>query len=52
MNDGERGSGIIGSIRSLVKKGDRSRAQIDLNELINDAMRLAENQFRRHGVSI
>ena len=52
VNDGERGSGIIGSIRSLVKKGDRSRAQVDLNELINDAMRLAEAQFRRHGVSI
>ena len=35
-----------------MKKGDRSRAQIDLNELINDAMRLAKNQFQRHGVSI
>ena len=52
VNDGERGGDIIGSIRSLVKKGDRSRAQVDLNELINDAMRLAEAQFRRHGVSI
>ena len=52
VNDGERGSGIIGSIRALVKKGDRSRGQVDLNELINDAMRLAEDQFRRHGVSI
>ena len=36
----------------MVKKGDRSRGQVDLNELINDAMRLAEDQFRRHGVSI
>ena len=35
-----------------MKKGDRIRAQIDLNELINDAMRLAKNQFQRHGVSI
>jgi signal transduction histidine kinase len=52
VNDGERGSGIIGSIRAMVKKGDRSRAQIDLNKLINDTMRLAEDQFKRHGVSI
>ena len=50
--DGERGSHIIGNIRSMVKKGDLSRAQIDLNELINDAIRLAEDQFQRHGVSI
>ena len=52
VNDGERGSGIIGSIRAMVKKGDRSRGQVDLNDLINDAMRLTEDQFRRHGVSI
>jgi C4-dicarboxylate-specific signal transduction histidine kinase len=52
VNDGERGSGIIGSIRAMVKKGDLSRAQIDLNELINDALRLAADQFQRHGVSI
>ena len=50
--DGERGSHIIGNIRSMVKKGDLSRAQIDLNELINDALRLAADQFQRHGVSI
>jgi len=29
VNDGERGSDIVGSIRSLVKKGDWSRAQIE-----------------------
>ena len=52
VNDGERGSDIVGSIRSLVKKGDGNRAQIDLNELINDAMRLTKNQFQRHGVLI
>ena len=27
----------------------RNRGQIDLNELIDDAMRLAEGQFRRNG---
>ena len=50
--DGERGSHIIGNIRSMVKKGDLSRAQIDLNKLINDTIGLAEDQFQRHGVSI
>jgi signal transduction histidine kinase len=52
VNDGERGSDIIESIRAMAKKGDRSQGQIDLNELINDAMRLAKSQFQRHGVSI
>ncbi len=52
VNDGERGSGIIGSIRAMAKKGDRSRVEIDLNELIHDVMRLSEGQFQRHGVSI
>lgn len=52
VNDGERGSGIIGSIRAMAKKGDRSRVEINLNELIYDVMQLSEGQFQRHGVSI
>ena len=52
MNDGERGSGIIESIRSMVKKDDRKRAKLDLNELIHDVIRLTQGQFQRHGVSI
>ena len=51
-NDGERGSGIIESIRAMLKKDDRKRVKLDLNELINDVMRLAKIQFQSHGVSI
>jgi C4-dicarboxylate-specific signal transduction histidine kinase len=51
-NDGERGSGIIGSIRAMVKKGARDKAQVDINELIRDVIRLTEGQFQRHGVSL
>jgi signal transduction histidine kinase len=52
VNDGERGSGIIESIRAMLKKGDRKRVKLDLNELICDVMRLTQGQFQRHGVSI
>ena len=52
VNDGERGSSIIESIRALLKKGDRKRVKLDLNELICDVMRLTQGQFQRHGVSI
>ena len=52
VNDGERGSGIIESIRAMLKKGDRKRVKLDLNELICEVMRLTQGQFQRHGVSI
>jgi len=52
VNDGERGSRIIESIRAMLKKGVRERTQLNLNELICDVMRLTQGQFQRHGVSI
>ena len=52
VNDGERGSGIIESIRAMLKKGDAKRVKLDINELICDVMRLIQGQFRRHGVWI
>ena len=51
-NDGERGGGIIESIRAMLKKDVRERTEIDLNELIRDVMRLTQGQLLRHGVSI
>jgi C4-dicarboxylate-specific signal transduction histidine kinase len=51
-NDGERGSRIIGSIRAMAKKGDRGRTEVNLNELIEDVMRLTHGEFQRHGVSL
>jgi signal transduction histidine kinase len=52
VNDGERGGGIIESIRAMLKKGVREKTELDLNELIRDVTRLTQDQFRRHGVSI
>ena len=52
VNDGERGGGIIESIRAMLKKGVRERTELNLNELIRDVMRLTQGQFERHGVSI
>ena len=51
-NDGERGGGIIESIRAMLRKGVRERSAINLNELICDVMRLTQGQLQRHGVSI
>jgi signal transduction histidine kinase len=51
-NDGERGSRIIGSIRAMVKKGDRGRTKVSLNDLIEDVVRLTHSEFQRHGISL
>ncbi len=52
VNDGERGSGIIESIRAMLKKDDRKRVKLDLNEVIREVMRLTQGQFQGQGVSI
>jgi len=52
VSDGERSGGIIESIRAMLRKGDRKKVEVDLNELIIDVMRLTEGQFQRDGLSI
>ena len=52
VNDGERGGGIIESIRAMLKKGVRERTELDLNELIRNVIRLTQGQFGRYAVSI
>ena len=52
VNDGERGSSIIDSIRAMLKKGDQKRTPLNINDLIYDVMHLTQGQFQRHGVSI
>ena len=50
VNDGERGSSIIDSVRAMLKKGDRKRSPLDLNELIYDVMQLAKSVSKARGV--
>ena len=52
VNDGERGSSIIDSIRAMLKKGGQKKIQLDLNELISEVMLLTQGQFQKHGVTM
>ena len=52
VSDGERGSGIIESIRATLKRDDRKRVELDLNKLISDVVMLTQGQFQRYGVSL
>ena len=52
VNDGGRGSDIIGSIRAMLKKGDQERAKLDINDLIREVMMLVQSELKNRGVSI
>jgi signal transduction histidine kinase len=52
VNDGQRGSKVIGSIRAMLKKGSQERTQLDLNGLIREVMTLVQAECKRRGVSI
>jgi len=52
VNDGDRGSSIIGSIREMMKKGGEKRAQLDLNELIREVMAIVLDELQHRGVSV
>jgi signal transduction histidine kinase len=52
VNDGGRGSNIIGSIRALLKKGDQERVELDVNDLIREVMTLLRGELQNRGVSV
>jgi C4-dicarboxylate-specific signal transduction histidine kinase len=52
VSDGERGAQILEGIRASLKKGDRERIELDLNELIYGVIKLTHAQFQRYGVSL
>jgi signal transduction histidine kinase len=52
VDDGQRGSDIIGSVRAMVKKSDGRRVKIDPNELVKDVMKLTEGQFQKYSVLV
>ena len=51
-SDGTRASGVISRIRSLLKKGARDRAKLDINEIIQDVTTLLRHEFTRSRVSL
>ena len=51
-SDGTRASGVISRIRSLLKKGAPDRAELDINEIIQDVTTLLRHEFTRSRVSL
>ncbi len=52
IKDSYRASAVIARIRSLVKKTPPRNDWVDLNEVIDEVLALAQNEARRHRVSL
>ena len=52
IKDSYRASEVIAHIRSLVKKAPPRNDWVDLNELIDEVLALAQNEARRHRVTL
>jgi two-component system sensor kinase FixL len=48
----ERAGDIIRSVRAFVRKGDSSRAPVQISAIVRDAVRFANPEARHHGVNI
>jgi signal transduction histidine kinase len=51
-NSAYRARDLIGSIRAMVKKDDRNRAPLDLNELVREVLALMERELQRKAISV
>ena len=52
IRDGKRASEVIARIRALLKRTATIRLALDINEVIEETMALAENEARRRRVSL
>jgi signal transduction histidine kinase len=51
-NSAYRARDLIGSIRAMVKRDDRNRAALDLNDLVREVLALTERELQRNRVSV
>lgn len=51
-NDGKRASSIIDHVRALVKKGERRRQRLNLNDLVHDVAKLVAPEIHRRGLTL
>ena len=50
--DGKRATEVVEGIRAMFKSGEASRSLLDLNQLINEVLRLADGQLQRRAVIV
>jgi PAS domain S-box-containing protein len=51
IRDGQRAREVIASMRMLTRKAAHETSEVDINEVIAEAMTLTRNELERHGIS-
>jgi signal transduction histidine kinase len=52
VSDGLRAAEVIGSVRTMFKKGSQERAPVDLNDLIGDVLELMRGELQTQGIVV
>jgi PAS domain S-box-containing protein len=52
VNDGNRASAVISRIRDLLTKGTSRRAQVDINQIVQEVITLLRNELTRNRVHV
>src|ERR1700730_1988044 len=52
IRDGTRASGVIVRIRGLIRRGERLRERLDINDVIREVIALLDGELRRNGASL
>jgi C4-dicarboxylate-specific signal transduction histidine kinase len=52
VKDGHRASDVIGSIRTIFRKGDEGKTPLDVNDLIREVLGLVHGQLQNEQVSV
>jgi C4-dicarboxylate-specific signal transduction histidine kinase len=52
IRDGTRASNVLVRTRKLIRRGERLRESLDVNQVIHEVLALLEDRFRREGISL
>ena len=52
IRDGTRASSVLVRIRGLLRRGERVRERLDINDVIREVIALLDGELRRNGVSL
>jgi C4-dicarboxylate-specific signal transduction histidine kinase len=52
IRDGKRASDVITRIRSLSRKTDTEKEQLDINEVVQEVVALAQGEIRKNGIEL
>ena len=52
IRDGTRASNVLVRTRKLLRRGERLRESLDINDVIREVLSLSEGELRRNGISV